>query len=827
MSDAATDLPGHEVGRQYLRILLRDGHQEDAEKLCRILCKFDPDPELRFLHARLCAAAADYDQAKRISGDLLVEMPDALPLLELHLGLQVLQGEYPEAVPTADRILANDAGNLVGLGNKAAALVQLHRLEEVLDLAERIIELFPDRPEGYLNKSTVLLLLGLADRALETAETGLRHHPGYTQLIINQVGALLHLQRPQQAMAVLARTPGVDGNLKLLLHRAEAERLLGNEQAHQSQLEGIVLSEQSTEQEAYDAIKRLLEFYDLNDLFVDMGRDTEQHRRLSWVMGIGARVLLAERNFRQLQQALPRLQSSHLNQWENRAFAAIAHAGLGRAAGDSGFFVDMTDADARRLRELYGWSGNGTMEGPVWTPRLDADRIRADYLMRQLRQCDWEGRDSILAEYKDIIDRDLRYDGNSLLLPYETLFMPLPAQTHLEIGARVAGQIETFVRNNGYEPAVYSPPEAGARLKIGYVSGDFRNHATAHLICGLFGQHDREGFEIYAYALHPPDGSRYAQTIIEGVDHFVRLWGHDVRYAVDRIRSDGIHILVDLHGYTWNACPDIFAWRPAPIQVAYLGYAGTSGAAFMDYIVADRVVLPESEQADFSETPIYLPGCYQVTDRWQPIGRVGLTRESVDLPVDGCVFCVFNRTEKFDPDTFAVWMEILRAVPGSVLWLLDVDAPAQANLQRFAEARGVDGSALVFAPMMVKEYHLERMSLADLYLDTPLYNGHTSASDALWAGLPVLTLVGDGFHGRVGASLLHAVAMPEMIMHDATDYRRAAVELGNDPERIAELKARLMRQRGQCALFDTAGFTKSLEAGYRSAWELYSDTKQA
>ncbi len=360
------------------------------------------------------------------------------------------------------------------------------------------------------------------------------------------------------------------------------------------------------------------------------------------------------------------------------------------------------------------------------------------------------------------------------------------------------------------------------RLRIGYMSEGFRNFPTSHLIQRLFRHHDREAFEVHAYSYGPDDGSVYRKRIMESVDRFVDLRELTDEDAAKRIHEDGIDILIDLKGYTIHARPRITALRPAPIQVNYLGYAGTWGHPAADYILVDRIIVPPEEAEHFSEALVHLPNCYQVNDDRQEIADKPQRRADHGLDEGAFVFCCFNAALKLDPAIFDVWMRILKRVPASQLWLLEGDEISRENLKREAEARGVDPGRLVFAKKLPKPDHLARHRLADLFLDTSVYSAHTTGTDALWAGLPLIVCPTPSFPGRVSASLLTHVGLPELILDSFEAYEALAVRLAERPTELAALKARLAAQRDNCRLFDTARFALGLEAAYRAMWQTYA-----
>jgi protein O-GlcNAc transferase len=354
-----------------------------------------------------------------------------------------------------------------------------------------------------------------------------------------------------------------------------------------------------------------------------------------------------------------------------------------------------------------------------------------------------------------------------------------------------------------------------ARIRVAYLSADFCEHATAYLTAGLFEGHDRSGFETVAISYGPDDGSPMRVRLARAFDRFVDAQALPDAHVARLLRDMEIDIAVDLKGHTTDARFGILAHRPAPVQVAYLGYPGTCGAGFIDYVLADRFVLPESEQPHWTEKVIYLPDCYQVNDAARAIAERNPGRAAAGLPLDGFVFCCFNNSFKILPRLFDIWMRLLRAVPGSVLWLLEDNASARRNLEQAAQSRGVDAARLVFAPRLPHAEHLARHRLADLFLDTLPLNAHTGASDSLYAGLPLVTCAGRTFAGRVAGSLLHAVGLPELVVQALPEYEALALQLARDGPRLQALRARLAAARGVAPLFDTDRFRRHLEAAYR------------
>ena len=358
--------------------------------------------------------------------------------------------------------------------------------------------------------------------------------------------------------------------------------------------------------------------------------------------------------------------------------------------------------------------------------------------------------------------------------------------------------------------------KAGGKIRLAYLSGEFREQATAILMAGLYERHDREKFQVIAVDNGSAGTDAMSERLKSAFDEWIDIGGLNDHEAAQKVRDAGIDILVNLNGWFGRPRMGVFAQRSAPVQVNYLGFPGTLGAPYMDYIIADRVVIPEGEERFYEEAVVTLPGCYQANDdRGRPMAPVP-TRAEAGLPDTGFVFCNFNHVYKLTPDTFACWMRILEQAPGSVLWLLQGPPPLAQNIARQAQAHGVAPERILYAPHRPPEKHLARLSLAGLFLDQLPYNAHTTGSDALWAGVPIVTQTGSTFPGRVAASLLMAAGLPELVTRSEQEFETLAVLLATDPQALATVKSRLTRE---CPLFDTDLFRKRIEEAYERMWK--------
>jgi len=359
------------------------------------------------------------------------------------------------------------------------------------------------------------------------------------------------------------------------------------------------------------------------------------------------------------------------------------------------------------------------------------------------------------------------------------------------------------------------------KIRIGYFSADFHNHATGYLMAELFELHDKSQFELTGFSFGPIVNDEMRQRLAKSFDQFIEVSEKSDVEIAQLSRNLNIDIAIDLKGFTQDARTGIFSYRAAPIQVNYLGYPGTMGIDYIDYIIADKTLIPLEFQSSYTEKVVYMPNSYQVNDRKRLISDKRFTRQELDLPDNGFIFCCFNDNYKILPETFDGWMRILNAVEGSILWLLEDNPWAGDNLKKEATNCGIDSRRLIFARRLPLSEHLSRHRQADLFLDTIPYGAHTTASDALWSGLPVLTLIGQSFAGRVAASLLNAIGLPELITNTQEEYEALAIELAMKPKKLADIKLKLVKNRLSTPLFDAPLFTKDLEAAYTRMFEGY------
>ena len=706
------------------------------------------------------------EQARSLCRDVVRTDPAHADAWHL-LGFIALQrGETVEAIELIGRSVNINPRQPAAYLNLANALLRQGEFARALDSCDRALALRPDYVEARNNKSNALLRLNRPGEALEEIERALQLNPQHATLHNNRGNALRDLGRPEEALASYERAAQ--------LSPADAEIAHNLAWAHGHR--GRVLYKLRRMGEALESFQRALE---LDPAFVEA---------LS-----GASSALRElRRYAEALEAADRclsLDPRSLEALSNRARVLLALQRLQEAA--EGF------ARLLQVAPEGGAQYNYTL-GMLLHARLSC--------------CDWRDYQSIAAAVEAGVRAGKRVTLPSLLLA--TCDSP---ELHLRC-ARL------FVESNWARivPAAWSAPNhQQQKIRLAYVSADFRDHPVAQLMAQLWETHDRERFETFAISLRPADDSALGRRVRDAFHEFMDVSAASDDEVCALLRKREIDIAVDLGGYTDGFRAGIFARRAAPVQVNYLGYPGTLAAAYYDYLIADETIIPPADRSFYTEKIVYLPDCYQPNGdrRTQPLERLG-SRADHGLPPSAFVFCCFNTPHKILPESFRLWMRLLRRIEGSVLWLSDRGDAVARNLRSEAHNHGIAPGRLVFAPRLsdLRE-HLSRYALADLFLDTLPFNAHTTASDALAAGLPVLTCMGKAFAGRVAASLLCAAGLPELVTSTLEEYESLAQRLATEPARLAELRARLARNRQTHPVFDPERFRGHLESAYVSMWQ--------
>ncbi len=537
------------------------------------------------------------------------------------------------------------------------------------------------------------------------------------------------------------------------------------------------------------------------------------------------------------QDKLTEAISSYQKALEIKPDFAEAHNNMGTVLKDLGKLTEAISCFQKALgikpdyAEVYNNMGSALKDQgksvEAITCYQKALEIKPDYaesyseLFHQLQlTCTWQKLEGMTAKLDDFTTKALDNEKKTAETPFVSLARHADLSRNFAIAKSwsydIAKGMSTLKIHFSFDGRSLK-----TKINVGYLSNDFRNHPMAHLILSLFGLHNRDKFNIFCYSYGEDDGSYYRERIQRDCDKFIDLSNLGHADAAKCIYEDQIDILVDLKGYTRGSRVEICALRPAPIQVRYLGLAGTTGADFFDYIITDRIVTPEDHAQFYTENFVYMPQCYQVNDHTQDVSNKDWKKADFGLREDSFVFCSFNQGYKIEPVMFNTWMKILRQVPEGVLWLQRGSENTEKNLEREAERRGVKSTRLFFSEKLSKDRHLGRLRLVDLALDTRIVNGAITTSDALWAGVPVITLQGGAFASCMSSSILNAIGLPELITQTLEEYEALAIGLARNPGELEMIRQKITRNRSVEPLFDTPGFTRNLEKAYKEMWEIF------
>jgi predicted O-linked N-acetylglucosamine transferase (SPINDLY family) len=801
----------------------RQGELERAERLYHQI--LDADPRLfgpRFymglmrLQQGRPAEACDYlGEAAQISPT------DLNVLMNYGMALRAA-GRAQEALDTFDRALAVQPNMAEGLYNRGVVLADLKRFELAVESYDRALVLQPEMMAAIVNRAVALAAMQRYDDAIAGYDRAIAMQPSNAWALFHRGLAHRIMRRPEKALADYDRALALDpthtdaqynrGVVMMDLERAadalaafDAVMPAYSANAEMLNNRGVALWNLKRPAEALESIERALQLEpDFAEAWGNRGLALRDLKRTDDAIASFDMVLRLEPNN---AVAL----NSRGNVLRDRKEYEAAIENYSRAIA---LRPDYAEALINRGYTL--WSLKRNDEGTADVERglaLDPDYPygRGELLHVRMFCADWHDFDSRKTELE------------KLVLAGKKVVQPFNFQAVAETPEVVRACSRNWVKDR-YPEMPSRPHDRGARrgrekIRIGYLSGEFRQQATAVLMAGLYERHDREQFEIVAIDAGYSDQTPMRARLEKAFDRWINISNLSDQEAAEVIRDVEIDILVNLNGFFGEARMGIFAQRPAPVQVNYLGFPATLGAPYIDYILADQVVIPEDERRFYDEQVVYLPDSYQANDDRGREMALTPSRAEAGLPADAFVFCNFNNAYKLTPSTFDSWMKILKQVDGSVLWLLESPAPYADNLRREAEKRGVAGTRLIFAPDLPTDQHLARLQLADLFLDGLPYNAHTTASDALWAGVPLVTTKGTTFPGRVAASLLLAAELPELVTDNAGDFEVLAVRLAKDPVELKALRDRLKANKASCALFDTDRFRKNIEAAYRTMWD--------
>lgn len=714
-------------------------------------------------------------------------------------------------------MIDDSAGSADAKFQQGFSLHQQGRLAEARNFYEQVLRAHPAHFNALHLLGVLCLQSNLAQPAADLIANALQVNPNHALAHHHYANALCQLQRYEPAIASYDRAIALDGQL------ADAYHARG--------LALFYLRKAAAALDSYDHALALdpkngAALYNRGIALAQVGREAEAIASFEAAVGVMPNSPEANTLLGNALRDLRRFKAAFLC-YDRAAALDVNYAAAYNGGGLALFTL-------RRFKEAIASYDKAIVSSPAnaelhfnRAQTLDALGRRAEAILSydqtlrvdpafkyaaalrlqaRLQICDWQGTDEEIVRLSANIEQDK---------PTAPPFCVLQFSSSARLQQKAA---ERWAREEIRVKAVplAGRAQSGARLRIGYFSSDFYQHPVAHQLAEVIELHNRSKFEVSAFSFGPDTQDTTRRRLQAAFEHFLDVREQSDEEIVRLARDRQLDIAVDLKGYTQDARPGLFAQRLAPLQVSYLGYPGTMGAAFMDYIVADAAVIPVSSRAFYREKVISLPACFFPSDGTRAISDNVYARTELGLPSAGFVFCCFNNSVKISPRMFDVWMQILRRVDASVLWLRTDDRTVVDNLRAEAQRRGVDAARLIFAPRISMPQHFARHRSADLFLDSLPYNAHTTASDALWAGLPVLTCPGEGFASRVAASLLRAADVAELIASDLDDYREIAVALAGDSPRLASLKERLLRAHRGAPLFDTRKLTTDLERAYQA-----------
>ena len=738
------------------------------------------------LKQALQKAAAAYDGhdwplAQSICDAVLAKFPANFDALNLSGIIAAQTGRLSTALDCLERAAKAKPGDAFVLNNLGNVLNQLERPADAMALFNRAIGIRSDYAEAFNNRGTAMRALGRHDEALASYEQALALQADYPQALTNRALVLREFGRLEEAIAghrqALEKAPAlVEVWINLAATLNEAGRVLESVEC----LERAIAINPQAEQ-----------------AHVNLGNGLRALRRLDEAL----------KCYDSAIELLP----DEARAYSNRGSVLFEQGRLNEAlqAFDSAVAIDPDDAPTFAARG-HALNGMGRIEEAIASYdralERDADLMWLPGLRQHLRMraCDWTGWPQVLQPLIAAIELD-----RPAIPPFALLALVDSPALQLK-----AARVWTSLQAAGSRPSQAALVVAGAeRIRVGYFSEDFCNHPVSHLMAGVFERHDRSRIECFAFSLGLDSADDMRARVKGGVDHFIDLSGRSDSDSVALARQLGIEIAVDLSGYTGSSRSALFADRVAPIQVSYLGFLGSMGAEHFDYLIADDTLIPPEQRQHYSERIAGLPS-YQANDSHRSVSDRPFLRAQLGLPENGFVFCCFNNNYKMTPPAFASWMRILSRVKDSVLFLLADNPIAERNLRAQASLHEVDPDRLVFAPRVSRPDYLARFRVVDLFLDTWPYNAGTTASDALWVGVPVLTFAGRSMAARVCASVLTAIGLPELIAGSQQGYEDKSVELATEPELMLALRHKLSLQRSSARLFDTPAFTAQLELLY-------------
>jgi len=791
--------------------LIKQGHIDEAKNMYQTILSNYPK-NLRALKALQAIMSAKNNTKSHQSAEQSINK-----LINFYN-----QGQFIDLISEAEYLLKVNPESYMIWNIKGAAQRALGHIDEALESFKQVVSLNPNYPEGLNNLGTILKDQGKFDEALDVYNQALIIKPDYTDchynmgIIFKEQGKFDEAVRAyNQALKINPRYAEAYNNKAVILkEQGDLDQALDNyEKAlsinpkfYQALLnKSIVLRLQGKIDDAIDSYKKVLTLKpDTPEAFNDLGIISIEQGDLNEALAMFQKALTLKPDFAEVYNNIGnvKIEQNDLNE---------ALAMFQKALTISPYQHDPFN----NIANIYQLQGKRRESIEACNKALaikpDFEMARSKKLYQQARLCDWDGivndRDHIplLGTTKQSID------------PFTLLALEDAPERHRK-------RSELFANDKLKQSPLPFDVKfiSGSKpIRIGYFSADFKEHVVSRLIAPIIERHNRNDFEVYGYSIKQTQEDHLKKRLVQSFDVFRDVSQINDKQVAQLAREDKIDIAIDLNGYTQNARVKIFVYRAAPIQISYLGYPGTMGTNFMDYIIADHKLIPETSQLFYSEKPIYLPNTYMPGDNTCKIPAQSMSREELGLPEDAFVFCVINNSYKITPQIFDIWTRLLKKVKGSVLWLLSPDDDVKLNLIKEASARGISADRLVFVNVKPYDQYIAQFSKADLFLDTFTYNAGATANHALWAGLPIVTKSGKSYTSRMATSMLDAVGLSELVTTTEKEYEELIINLATNPDKLYEIRERLSKNRLSEPLFDTELYIKHLEEGYRTVYENY------
>jgi len=738
-------------------------------------------------------------KAEEIYKRILEVYPNHSDTLNL-LGVIASQsGNNDIAVNLINKAIQYNPGNPIYYYHLGIILKDQGKSIEAINSYQKSLEIKPDYVESHNNIGVVFIDLGELSKALICFQKALEIKPEYAEAHFNLGTVFKRQDKRAEAISSFQRALEINPNY------TEAHNNLG-----------AMCEEQGDFVEAISCFQKVLEinpeyvdaYNNMGAVFIEMGELAKAFTCFQKALEINPKYAEALYNLgivcnsqNKRAEAVFCFQKALEIKPEN----AEAYHNLGNV------FIDL----GRRTEALSSYQK---------ALEISPDHAKAfSELFYQLQQlCDWNKLEGMTAKLDDFTTKALDKGTKTAETPFLNLSRHIDPSRNFAVAKSWSGDIARAMSNLNVHFPFEGRRSRKNKIVVGYLSNAFRDHAMAYLTLSLYGLHNRDEFNIFCYSYGEDDGSYYSTRIRQDCDKFVDIGNLNNADAARCIYDDQVDILVDLKGYTKDSRLEISALHPAPIQARYLGLAGTTGADFFDYIITDKIVTPEDHAQYYSENFAYLPHCYQINDYAQTISSKCWNRADFGLPENSFVFCSFSQGYKIEPVMFNTWINILLQVPETVLWLQRKNEITEKNLRQEAESKGIESARLIFSEKLSKDQHQRRLGLVDMALDTRIVNGAATTSDALWAGVPVITLQGNHFSSRMSSSMLTALGLPELITSTLKEYESLAVDLARNPVKLQMIRQTLMKNRLAEPLFNTSRFTRNLEKAYKEMWEIFA-----